>query len=59
MVGQSLYFSAREAKTGRELWKSDGTAAGTELVQDIRSGSLSSYPASLTDVDGRLYFTAY
>ena len=59
VVGQSLYFSARDAKTGRELWKSDGTAAGTELVRTSDPVGLSSDPAWLTDVDGRLYFTAY
>ena len=32
-------------KTARELWKSDGTAAGTVLVKDIRtSEQTSSYP---------------
>uniref|UniRef100_UPI00056C1DDD hypothetical protein n=1 Tax=Microcystis aeruginosa TaxID=1126 RepID=UPI00056C1DDD len=42
-----------------ELWKSDGTAAGTVLVKDINPGSSSSYPGSLTAVGNTLFFTAY
>src|SRR5947209_2326229 len=33
-----LYFSATEAAHGDELWRSDGTAAGTYLLKDIRPG---------------------
>ncbi len=34
-----LYFSGFGANTGRELWRTDGTAAGTTLVKDINAGS--------------------
>jgi len=37
-VGSLLYFSARDANHGRELWVSDGTARGTRLVMDINPG---------------------
>jgi ELWxxDGT repeat protein len=43
---------------GRELWKSDGTAAGTVLVGDIRPGSGGSYPSNLTAVGSTLFFSA-
>ena len=47
---------------GNELWKSDGTAAGTVLVKDIVTTSYyygsSSYPSGLTAVGGTLFFTA-
>ena len=43
---------------GSELWKTDGTAAGTVLVKDIRSGASGSYPHNLTNVNGTLFFTA-
>lgn len=33
-----LYFSAIDAEHGRELWKSDGTEAGTQLVVDLNPG---------------------
>ena len=43
---------------GGELWKSDGTEAGTAMVKDIRRGSDGSYPSFLTSVGRRLFFTA-
>ncbi|WNF14428.1 ELWxxDGT repeat protein [Microcystis aeruginosa] len=58
-VGNTLYFTADDGVNGRELWKSDGTAAGTVLVQDINSGSIGSYPRYLTAVGETLYFSAF
>ena len=40
-VGNTLYFQAYDGTNGIELWKSDGTAAGTVMVKDIYSGSSS------------------
>ena len=54
----TLFFTADDGTTGRELWKSDGTAAGTVLVKDINPGSASSDPSYLTNVNGTLFFTA-
>ena len=54
----TLFFTANDGTTGEELWKSDGTAAGTVLVKDINPGSASSYPSNLTNVNGTLFFTA-
>ncbi len=42
-----------------ELWRSDGTTAGTELVKDIYPGNEGSYPSEFVDINGTLYFTAY
>ncbi|BBH39037.1 hypothetical protein myaer102_15570 [Microcystis viridis NIES-102] len=50
-VGNTLFFAASDGVNGRELWKSDGTAAGTVLVKDINPGSgfyTSSNPRYLT-----------
>ena len=57
-VGSTLYFQAGDAATGFELWKSDGSAAGTVMVKDINPGSGSSSPAYLTAVGSTLYFQA-
>jgi len=56
--GTDLYFSADDSVHGQELWKSDGTTAGTSLVKDIRPGNSGSNPARLTSVDGTLFFSA-
>ena len=61
-VGSTLYFSAggdatEEEEGNRELWKSDGTDAGTVKVKDINPGNDASNPENLTDVNGTLFFT--
>ena len=43
---------------GTELWKTDGTAAGTKMVKNIRPYGKSSSPEYLTNVNGTLFFTA-
>jgi ELWxxDGT repeat protein len=58
VIGGKLYFTASNGSTGTELWRSDGTVAGTQLVRDIyRSGA--SWPTSITGLDGIAYFSAY
>jgi ELWxxDGT repeat protein len=59
-VGNLLFFVLDDEQRGRELWRTDGTPAGTFLVRDIVPGPLSSQPRyrSLTALNGRLYFTA-
>lgn len=58
-VNGTLFFSTDDGINGRELWKSDGTAAGTVIVEDIRPGTDSSSPHLLTNVNGTLYFAAF
>lgn len=54
-----LYFAANDGVVGIELWKSDGTDAGTTLVDDIwPSGTASSNPTSLVVLGSNLYFIA-
>lgn len=53
-----LVFSADDGKTGRELWKSDGTEKGTVLLKDIWTGNEGSDPNNFTLVNNVLYFVA-
>lgn len=58
VVGDVFYFSATAQGAGTELWRSDGTEAGTFQVKDIYPGQVGSAPQHLTNVGGTLFFTA-
>src|SRR3954468_9837774 len=57
-VGGILYFGASDPAHGQELWRSDGTAAGTWRVSDINPGPGDSSPRNFFSHGGRLWFTA-
>ncbi|WP_164011454.1 ELWxxDGT repeat protein [Pyxidicoccus trucidator] len=54
----TVYFAAQEESSGRELWRSDGTEPGTQLIKDLRPGPDSSAPSDFTVMGGLVYFTA-
>ncbi|MFO0039312.1 MAG: ELWxxDGT repeat protein [Synechococcaceae cyanobacterium] len=56
-VGNTLYFTADNGISGRELWKSDGTSAGTTLVADLTPGSNSSDISNIKLVGNTLFFS--
>jgi ELWxxDGT repeat protein len=55
-----LYFSADNGATGSELWVSDGTTNGTQLVKDINPGNsyYSSSPNKFIEFNNKIYFAA-
>ncbi|MEZ5988817.1 MAG: hypothetical protein R3F30_06785 [Planctomycetota bacterium] len=57
-LGDKLLFVATDATSGRELWISDGSTAGTQLLADVRAGSSSSSPNYLCRLGGAVLFTA-
>ncbi|MBT8363176.1 MAG: hypothetical protein KJP23_00625, partial [Deltaproteobacteria bacterium] len=56
-VNGTLFFTVEDCVHGRELWKSDGTEAGTVMVKDINLVE-SSDPDYLINVNGALFFGA-
>jgi len=57
-IGGVVYTDVSDGLHGTELWRSDGTAAGTWQVADLCPGACSSLPHDLTVVGSRLYFSA-
>jgi ELWxxDGT repeat protein len=53
-----MYFAAYDNVNGEELWVSDGTQAGTQVLKDIRPGTGSSNPAQFIIFKNRLFFNA-
>lgn len=55
----TLYFTADNGVHGRELWKSDGTPAGTVMVRDIQPGPGGSGPNAFVAVGDHLLFSGF
>ncbi len=55
----NVYFEGDDSLgAGDELWRTDGTVAGTLAVADILSGSGDSDPKEFVEFNGELYFAA-
>jgi ELWxxDGT repeat protein len=57
-LGDEVYFPAEDATGDVELWKSDGTEAGTLRVKDVDATD-SSTPHVLAATDSKVFFSAY
>ncbi|QGJ68787.1 Hypothetical protein PBC10988_4490 [Planctomycetales bacterium 10988] len=57
-VNDTAFFVANDGSYGRELWMSDGSSAGTQLIKNIRAFGVSSSPKFLTNVADTLFFIA-
>ncbi|HEV7671298.1 MAG TPA: hypothetical protein VGS22_22500 [Thermoanaerobaculia bacterium] len=58
LVRGKLFFAAFLPETGTELWTSEGTAATTRSVTDLRPGPRGSQPQNLKAVGARVVFAA-
>ncbi len=56
IVDSLLYFMACDGVHGRELWKTDGTEGGTNMVIDLTPGEESTTISGQTAYNGFLYF---
>jgi ELWxxDGT repeat protein len=58
VVGDRVYFSAGQSsfEQGVEIWSSDGTEAGTQLLSDVYPGVEGSYPQALNFLNDQLMF---
>ncbi|MEZ5012932.1 MAG: T9SS type A sorting domain-containing protein [Chitinophagales bacterium] len=63
IYNNELYFIAADLTHGLEIWKTDGTAAGTGMLKDIYPGfngfsTPEIFFPYFTELDGKLYFSA-
>ena len=58
-VGNEVFFSATTISHGYQIWETNGTAAGTQMVSDIDPGNNGIFPTDLTAVGNTLYFVGY
>ncbi len=59
-INDKLVMRATTPDTGAELWITDGTAQGTQLLKDMTPGSAdTTYQSSWFALDNRLFFGVY
>lgn len=55
---EKLYFNLYQPDTGKELWKTDGTIEGTNILMDINPGVKGSNPEYFQIIGENLFFSA-
>lgn len=58
-LGAWTLFIAQTPAAGDELWRTDGTSAGTTLVKDLEPGPFGSMLSCFAERDGAVYFLAH
>lgn len=58
VIQNKLFFSANDGVHGNELWVTDGTESGTNLVMDLNPGTGNSEPGGFVELNNSVYFTA-
>jgi|GEM_PF-5778500 len=59
VMDSTLYLHALTTAYGEELWKSDGTPAGTMIMADVFPGTEDLDPNYLTLYNNKIYFRGY
>ena len=57
-LGNFTYFVALDSTSGAQIWRTDGTVAGTSRVTNINPGATGGNPHELVVFKGSLYFVA-
>lgn len=58
VIGNLMYFTGYDATNGAEPWITNGTAAGTHIIKDIKAGASPSYADGYIHMNGLVYFRA-
>jgi ELWxxDGT repeat protein len=58
VINNTIIFAGKDASNGVEIWKTDGSIAGTGLLKDIYSGLPSSEIQETVMHENQLYFSA-
>ena len=58
VLNGTLFFAAAGFGTGIEVWTSDGTSTGTQIIAEVFAGTDGGRPFAFTMFDNSLYFAA-
>lgn len=58
VYGGKLYYAAQDSSSNNEPWVSDGTTAGTHVLNDIVAGQQGSFPRGFAVLGNSFYFSA-